>query len=98
MLTFPSLVIRTLVTVTLKSSCGVEESSVNRRSWLHDLGDLCFVQLAELRHRGAFSAVAQTFATLCHQCAISEQKDTAELIEIWYQVMRAVLDQSVQMC
>lgn len=33
------------------------------------LGNLAFTQLAELRHRGAFSSVSQTFAACCRKCA-----------------------------
>ncbi len=32
---------------------------------LKRIGDLAFTQLAELRHRGAFSTVSQTFADCC---------------------------------
>lgn len=32
------------------------------------IGDLAFEQLAELRHRGAFSTVSQTFAAWCIAC------------------------------
>lgn len=49
-------------------------------------GDLAFTELAELRHRGAFSTVSQTFAACCSQCARSEDPETKALPEEWYQV------------
>lgn len=50
------------------------------------LGDLAFTQLAELRHRGAFSTVSQTFAACCVRCAGSKVNTVGELPSIWYQV------------
>lgn len=40
-----------------------------RDSMVIELGDLCFSQLAELRHRGAFSTVAQTWIVCCNRAA-----------------------------
>lgn len=51
------------------------------------LGDLAFTQLAELRHRGAFSTVSQTFAACCVRCAGSEMATIEALPRLWYQVM-----------
>ncbi|CAD0106145.1 unnamed protein product [Aureobasidium uvarum] len=51
---------------------------------LRQLGDLTFTQLAELRHRGAFSTVAQTFVVCCmrsNSSAITVSQD----LEDWYQ-------------
>ena len=39
--------------------------SLFRKDNLEALGTLCFTELAELRHRGAFSAVAQAFSACC---------------------------------
>lgn len=55
-------------------------------SMLVDLGELCFTELAELRHRGAFSTVAQTFAALCHQCGISKNDKARASLSSWYDV------------
>ena len=59
----------------------------------HHLGWLAFSQLAELRHRGAFSTVAQTFALCCAKCAETTGTHThiAQLPELWYQVRHAWL-------
>ena len=48
------------------------------------LSNLCFTQLAELRHRGAFSTVAQTWITCCIKC--SDVKDThgQVILRSWY--------------
>lgn len=63
------------------------------------IGDLSFIQLAELRHRGAFSTVAQTFATCCVAVAKDNSQKvngavaprtgsspSAYLLEKWYRV------------
>lgn len=53
---------------------------------LQSLGTLCFTELAELRHRGAFSTVAQTFAALCQQCGLSKSDKIRALLPEWYTV------------
>lgn len=50
------------------------------------LGNLTLIQLAELRHRGAFSTVSQTFAACCVRCAASKVPVIAGLPSVWYQV------------
>lgn len=53
------------------------------------IGNLTFNQLASLRHRGAFTTVAATFATCC-QLAQHLEKTGVEnqtgLLEVWYKV------------
>ena len=49
-------------------------------------GGLAFTQLAELRHRGAFSTVSQTFAACCTRCIKTEDSKIAGLPQDWYQV------------
>ena len=51
-------------------------------------GQLLFTQLAELRHRGAFSTVAQTFAAWCIMCTESGDPIISNLPKEWYQVRR----------
>ena len=58
---------------------------------LHDddysiYGQVIFTQLIELRHRGAFSTVAQTFAAWCIMCSKSKHPDVANLPLNWFQV------------
>ena len=50
------------------------------------IGVASFTQLAELRHRGAFSTVSQTFATCCLRCGQSSDPEIAGLPHKWYQV------------
>ena len=52
------------------------------------LGDVCFAQLAELRHRGAFSTVAQTFVACCTRCRSSKDYDIENLPKVWYTVRK----------
>jgi hypothetical protein len=52
---------------------------------LCQLGDLTFTELAELRHRGAFSTVAQTFVICCMRS--NSGTDTVnQTLEDWYRV------------
>ncbi|KMP05614.1 hypothetical protein CIRG_05295 [Coccidioides immitis RMSCC 2394] len=51
---------------------------------LSKIGKLSFEQLAELRHRGAFSTVSQTFASCCLRCFQSDDAATRALPAAWY--------------
>ena len=48
-----------------------------------DLSNLCFTQLAELRHRGAFSTVAQTWITCCTRCCNLKTADGEWVLNGW---------------
>ncbi|KAK2868039.1 hypothetical protein FQN49_003220 [Arthroderma sp. PD_2] len=48
------------------------------------IGSLTFSQLAELRHRGAFSAVSQTFVSCCQRCSLSKDGSVTGLPEAWF--------------
>ena len=50
------------------------------------LGDLAFQQLAELRHRGAFSTVSQTFSAWCVSCTKSTITEIKEWPKEFYNV------------
>jgi len=50
------------------------------------VGWLILTQLAELRHRGAFSTVAHTFALCCIKCVQSKDEATEQLPRVWYKV------------
>lgn len=81
-----SLLMRTLVKNCPLSS---SENSLMTSDQLRAMGDLAFTQLAELRHRGAFSAVSQTFTICCVRCNTGSGA-TRSTLEDWYQVrMRA---------
>ncbi|KAK8237864.1 putative death-receptor fusion protein-domain-containing protein [Phyllosticta capitalensis] len=63
------------------------------RGDFESLGKLCFTQLAELRHRGAFSTVAQTFAVFCARCSRSKDPEIQGLLEKWYEeTLRCIRD------
>ncbi|KAE8415009.1 putative death-receptor fusion protein-domain-containing protein [Aspergillus pseudocaelatus] len=55
------------------------------------IGVASFTQLAELRHRGAFSTVSQTFATCCLRCGQSSDPEIASLPHKWYQEARKII-------
>src|SRR5579859_7418857 len=50
---------------------------------LERLARLAFTQLTELRHRGAFSAVAHTYAACCLRC---HQSGRVDILEALYNV------------
>lgn len=60
-------------------------SGLNRSDY-EAIGVLSFIQLSELRHRGAFTAVSQTFATCCQRCGEHTDPEISSLPEVWYQV------------
>lgn len=59
-----------------------------KREDYENIGSASFAQLAELRHRGAFSTVSQTFATCCQRCAQSKDQSISSLPNAWYQVRK----------
>lgn len=61
------------------------EQGLKRRDY-ENIGNTSFTQLAELRHRGAFSTVSQTFATCCQRCGQSKDPAIFSLPNAWYQV------------
>ena len=69
-----------------KAPIGDDERALISPGLFEKLGRLCFTQLLELRHRGAFSTVSQTFAAFCRRCVSSNQPTLRGLPEIWYQV------------
>jgi hypothetical protein len=69
-----------------KAPIGDDERSLISPKLFEKLGRLCFTQLLELRHRGAFSTVSQTFAAICRRCVSSDIEALRVLPEFWYQV------------
>jgi len=84
LLTTYSLLLRALVS----PECSKILRTAEYDHLLQVLGDLCFTQLAELRHRGAFSTVAQTFALVCRQSGLSNNEMSRGLVPKWYTVIR----------
>jgi len=69
-----------------KAPIGEGERAIISTALYEKLGRLCFTQLLELRHRGAFSTVSQTFSAFCRRCVSSDVASLRALPEIWYQV------------
>lgn len=65
-----------------------------QRADFEKVGRASFTQLAELRHRGAFSTVSQTFATCCERCSSSKDASIQELPKAWYKEARATIFES----
>ena len=78
-----------LRTVILKAPVGDGDNDLVTPELFEKLGRLCFTQLLELRHRGAFSTVSQTFAVFCRRCVLSNISSLRALPEMWYQVCTA---------
>ncbi|KAG9189219.1 hypothetical protein G6011_06087 [Alternaria panax] len=74
-----------LRTVILKAPVGDGDGDLVTPGVFEKLGRLCFTQLLELRHRGAFSTVSQTFAVFCRRCVTSNIPSIRALPEMWYQ-------------
>ena len=83
-----------LRTIILGARLGIETRSVLNNVQAESAGRLCFKQLVELRHRGAFSTVAQTFAACCRRFAMALREDLNRLPEIWYQVSGLLFGQN----
>jgi hypothetical protein len=81
-----SVLVRTIIS---KASIGNDSSAMLSPEVFKTLGQLCFSQLLELRHRGAHSTVAQTFAAFCRRCATSDIESLRALPGVWYQVRLA---------
>jgi hypothetical protein len=69
--------------IALQSLIAVEEPS---RELFYAIGSLCLDQLISLRHRGAFSTVAQTFSQCCEKVRSSDNSGVHGLIQEWYKV------------
>ncbi|KAI1754344.1 putative death-receptor fusion protein-domain-containing protein [Xylaria castorea] len=57
------------------------------RQNFEDIGSLTFDELSNLRHRGAFSTVSQTFTACCQlvQCIPTHQNNGIDLLQQWYE-------------
>lgn len=49
------------------------------------IGQLLFSQLAQLRHRGAFSAVAQSYAAFCSHCIAATATEMTDIVNRLYE-------------
>ncbi|KAL5335459.1 putative death-receptor fusion protein-domain-containing protein [Aspergillus crustosus] len=81
-----------LVHATLSNlTYGPEDESGLTRDDFEQIGKSSFTQLAELRHRGAFSTVAQTFASCCQRCGQSTNTDISVLPQNWYHEAKKII-------
>ena len=78
-----SILLRAIVT---RCPVGNSDNALLTSNNIDSYGRMCFTQLVELRHRGAFATVAQTFASFCRRCVTCDDKFLSSLPELWYQV------------
>ncbi|PPJ54294.1 hypothetical protein CBER1_06556 [Cercospora berteroae] len=71
-----------------------EPAAADRDERLAKWSTLCFTQLAELRHRGAFSTVAQTWVACCNRAKDITVSDRSQL-DIWYSDVFRMLQSNV---
>ncbi|EXJ64489.1 hypothetical protein A1O7_00825 [Cladophialophora yegresii CBS 114405] len=76
--------------IVLQSLVAIVEPS---RDLFHAIGSLCLDQLISLRHRGAFSTVAQTFNQCCEKIRLAADASVHGLIQEWYTVALAQIDE-----
>ncbi|KIW15620.1 hypothetical protein PV08_05668 [Exophiala spinifera] len=57
------------------------------------IGSLCMDQLMSLRHRGAFSTVANTFLLCCETVRTSTEAGVRGLLQEWYRIALAQIDE-----
>ena len=74
--------------IVSNASIGDEQHQLVSTENFQRVFDLTFIELVELRHRGAFSAVAQAFAACCSRAAALQSYN---LLENMYRVGRALL-------
>ncbi|KAL6704178.1 hypothetical protein ACN47E_008435 [Coniothyrium glycines] len=73
-----------LRTIISRAPIGLDEKDFITPELFARFGRLCFIQLLELRHRGAFSTVSQTFVALCRRCTSSNVPELRALPQVWY--------------
>ncbi|KAL4920105.1 putative death-receptor fusion protein-domain-containing protein [Aspergillus aurantiobrunneus] len=66
------------------------EAGLTREDY-EKIGRSSFTQLAELRHRGAFSTVAQTFSACCQRCGQSTNPEISALPQLWFQEAKKII-------
>jgi hypothetical protein len=78
----------------INATYGPEGADGLNRADFEKVGRTSFTQLAELRHRGAFSTVATTFTVTCQRCSQSKDAPIQELPEIWYKETKKTIFES----
>ncbi|KAF2277988.1 uncharacterized protein EI97DRAFT_415834 [Westerdykella ornata] len=77
-----SVLLRTIIS---KAPIGTGNTAVLSSDRFEVLGKLCFVQLVELRHRGAFSTVSLACAAFCRRAIAGDEDRLRQLPQVWYQ-------------
>ncbi|EFQ99539.1 hypothetical protein MGYG_02552 [Nannizzia gypsea CBS 118893] len=91
-----SLLLNAILSNTTYAPSGTQEGL--NYDELARIGSLTFSQLAELRHRGAFSAVSQTFVSCCQRCSLSKDKAVAGLPQTWFkEILSTIHGQSAKL-
>lgn len=86
---------RALKEASLLMSSLVTTQPVHDEDLQNQISDLCFKQLAELRHRGAFSTVAQTWMTCCMLCKSAKSSMGVPMLVVWYTKVLGMLRSNV---
>ncbi len=82
---------RALKESSLLAGCLLNYSTISTEH-IVSLSNLCFTQLAELRHRGAFSTVAQTWISCCLRCRDMKTQGGVSMTEVWYNKALSILE------
>lgn len=78
----------------VNTTYGPDNAAGLNREDFEQVGQSSFTQLAELRHRGAFSTVSSTFAICCQRCSHSKDTSIQELPQAWYQRAKKTIFES----
>jgi hypothetical protein len=78
----------------VNTAYGPDNAAGLNREDFEQVGQSSFTQLAELRHRGAFSTVSSTFAICCQRCSHSKEPSIQELPRAWYQRAKKTIFES----
>lgn len=79
----------------LLSSLISTQPNTGNTDTLQRMSRLCFTQIAELRHRGAFSTVAQTWQSCCMRCKDLRSSSEDLMLELWYNDVLEILRTNV---
>ncbi|KAK1057680.1 hypothetical protein LTR74_013985 [Friedmanniomyces endolithicus] len=82
---------RALKESSMLLSTMLQDLSMAESDYARKLTELCFTQLAELRHRGAFSTVAQTWVVCCLSSREEVTVDGQSVLQQYYASVMSIL-------
>ncbi|KAK0893887.1 hypothetical protein LTR02_012592 [Friedmanniomyces endolithicus] len=82
---------RALKESSMLLSTMLQDLSMAESDYARKLAELCFTQLAELRHRGAFSTVAQTWVVCCLSSRDKVTVDGQSVLQQYYASVMSIL-------